>query len=215
MEVAWLEPIDGDWDWDSEDLTPLSGEDLWQAVVGPKPVAQSRKQRRNPRKTRSRRDRTAREDIVSVPNLAALLAAVGLQGTEPSPPQAALPSKKPVTGRRSANCTTLAAEPPPHAEGGVQQHAHGGMQQHALAQGRALPPLHTQMGAHPLTLLPHAPGGAQPLRLPHTSGGAQPPPLPHTSGVAQLPQLPHVHRGTQPVYTPALREGLFLRPRRR
>ena len=73
MEAAWLDPIDRDWD--SEDLTLLFGEDLWQAVVGPEPVAQSRKQRRNSGKKWSRREQTAWEDNVFVQYLATLLAA--------------------------------------------------------------------------------------------------------------------------------------------
>ena len=81
MQAAWLDPMDNDWD--SEDLTPLTGEDLWQALVGPEPVAQSRKQRRNSRKKRSRRKRTAPEDLVSVQNPAALLATwLGNEETE-------------------------------------------------------------------------------------------------------------------------------------
>ena len=72
MEAACFDPIDDDCD--SEDLTPLSSEHLWQVLVGPEPVAQSRKQRRNSRKKRSQRERAAREDIVSVQNPAALLA---------------------------------------------------------------------------------------------------------------------------------------------
>ena len=39
MEAAWLDPIDGDWD--SGDLTPLSGENLWRAVVEPEPVVEA------------------------------------------------------------------------------------------------------------------------------------------------------------------------------
>ena len=91
MKAACFVPIDDEWD--SKDLTPLSDEDLWQALVGPEPVAQSWKQHRNSWKKRSQREQTARKDIVSGQNPAALLAAwLGYEGTEPSPPQAALPS---------------------------------------------------------------------------------------------------------------------------
>ena len=37
MQAAWLDPMDDGWD--SEDLTPLSGEALWQALGGPEPAA--------------------------------------------------------------------------------------------------------------------------------------------------------------------------------
>ena len=52
IEAAGLDPIDGDWD--LEDLTRLSGEDLWRAEVNP---SQSRGQRGILRK-----EGTARED---------------------------------------------------------------------------------------------------------------------------------------------------------
>ena len=168
MEATWLDPIDDDCD--SEDLTPLSGEDLWQALFGPEPVAQLRKQRRNSRNKRSRREGKGREDIVSVQNPAALLATwLGYEGTEPSPPQAALHSKKPVPGRRSTNRTPLVFESPLQAERGLQQHAHGGGQPlpHAdggmhqppppLTQGRPLPSLDAKEGAQSPPSLLHAP----------------------------------------------------------
>ena len=159
MQAAWLDPMDDDWD--SEDLTPLSGEDLWQALVGPEPVAQSRKQRRNSRKKRSRRTRTAPEDIVSVQNPAALLAAwVGYEESEPSPPQAALPAEKPVAVR-SANRTPVASESLPHAHGGAQ------LPQSSYAfEGAQLPPM------------PQAHREAQSLLPPHAQKAA---PLPQPS----------------------------------